>query len=96
METSLGYISFITSSLLFIILGYRLSYKFHLPVSPGKWSVLIFATILSGTINFRIIDIFGFIVRSNWCLPALGLGIVMGLVIRMIKSEIKIESVSGN
>lgn len=94
METTLGYISLIISWVISILLGYHLSKKIHKHMGILKWSILIIATIAAGLIRFRIIDVMGFIVRSNWCLPGLGVGVIIGQALRTMRSKFVVKSVT--
>lgn len=79
------FISLILTYVVFILLGYNLSKRIIKRVSTIKLILIVFATLLAGYINFAMIDIFKFIVKFNWCMQAFGIGIIIGLLIKMLK-----------
>lgn len=59
-----------------------------LPAAPATWVALLVGGLVvryAGR-NTRLLFVFGFDVHLNWALQSLGIGIVVGLLIRMAKA----------
>jgi len=70
-------------------LGYFFAKRFKQPVSIVIWVLIILATafaVLLGT-SAKLISVFGFEVFLNWSLRAFGIGLIIGLLVRLLKVD---------
>ncbi len=87
MHISIEAASNIITYLVFIFLGYKYSKRIGIPLGVIKWIALVLATLISMFVKFTLFDVFNFTVQSNWLLNGLGLGIIIGLLTKMIKTK---------
>jgi hypothetical protein len=69
--------------------GYVLARKIKTPSSPWVWVLLIAGTLLAGYVGVgaRVISIFQFAMYLNWCLQAFGIGVIIGFIVRIVRSK---------
>ncbi len=86
-------IALLTTCLLFGTIGFQLSRLFKRPVSVLTWIFLILAILIVGGImpSAVLIGIFKFKIFVSHSLQALGLGIVIGLLIREIRVRMQVH-----
>jgi len=79
--------SFVVTFVLFGTIGFSLSRKFKRPVKTATWIILSIAAGLSQWIlpNVLLLSVGDFVIKWNYTLEALFLGILAGLVWRELK-----------
>jgi hypothetical protein len=89
-------LALLTTYLVFGGIGYVISKKFKKPPTLITWILLIIGTAMSAYIgigpNAYLISIFGFNIHINFALQALGIGIILGLMVREIKRRTTLRS----
>jgi hypothetical protein len=70
--------------------GYVLARRIRIPGSPWVWVLLVAGTLLAGHVGIstRVISIFRFTMYLNWCLQALGIGVIIGFIVRSVRSKV--------
>ena len=81
--------------LVFGWVGYIWAKKLSLPTRFVDWFLWLLALWLAGSVQFRILDIFGFAIRSQDLLRGLVLGILVNLVLRLTRPGLSQANPSG-
>ena len=71
--------------LVFGWVGYVWAKKLSLPTRWVDWFLWLLGLWLAGSVQFRILDIFGFAIRSQDVLRGLVLGILINFIFRLMR-----------
>jgi hypothetical protein len=74
--------------LVFGWVGYVWAKKLSLPARLVDWLLWLIALLIAGTIQFKIVDIFGFVILSQDLLRALVLGVLVNFILRLTRPEL--------
>jgi hypothetical protein len=79
----------VATYVVFGAVGFTLSKRFRRPVALPTWIFVLLGIVLAGSVyigkNARLISVFDFNIYFNTTLQALGLGVLVGLVVREMK-----------
>ena len=81
--------------LVFGWVGYVWAKKLSLPTRLVDWFLWLLALWIAGSVQLRILDIFGFAVRSQDVLRGLVLGILVNFIIRLTRPGMSQADPSG-
>jgi hypothetical protein len=78
-------LSQVITYVLFAWLGYVRASAMSLPARVVDWLLWLIAFIIAGSIQARIVDIFGFAIYSQHILQGLVIGILINFIMRLVR-----------